>query len=210
MSDEQRHETVLDIGHQQLGEVYANALIGAADADPTTEAQAVVEELQAFVSEVLNKVDGLEKTLASRRVSHEVKESLLDKAIGTSASKVTLNFLKVVSKHERMDALRSISAAAHKQLNAQQGRIAVTVTTADAVDGTALENIQSKLEEKLGSKVDIQAKVDPTLIGGTVIRVGDTLYDGSVANRLKKIRSSAKENTIRQIRLETERFTAAQ
>ena len=155
MSDEQRHETVLDIGHQQLGEVYANALIGAADADPTTEAQAVVEELQAFVSEVLNKVDGLEKTLASRRVSHEVKESLLDKAIGTSASKVTLNFLKVVSKHERMDALRSISAAAHKQLNAQQGRIAVTVTTADAVDATALENIQSKLEEKLGSKVDI-------------------------------------------------------
>ena len=77
MSDEQRHETVLDIGHQQLGEVYANALIGAADADPTTEAQAVVEELQAFVSEVLNKVDGLEKTLASRRVSHEVRNHCL-------------------------------------------------------------------------------------------------------------------------------------
>ena len=193
-----------------MGEVYASALIGAAEADPTTDAPAAVEELQAFISEVLDKVEGLENTLTSRRVAHEIKESLLDRAIGSTATKVTLNFLKVVSRHERMDALRSINSAAREQLNAQQGRVAVIVTTAAAVDATALENIQSKLEEKLGSKVDIKAKVDPKLIGGTVIRVGDTLYDGSVANRLKKVRTSAKENTIRQIRLETDRFTAAQ
>ncbi|MBT7917829.1 MAG: hypothetical protein HN617_09805, partial [Planctomycetaceae bacterium] len=49
--------------------------------------------------------------------------------------------------------------------------------------------------------------VDASLVGGTVIRIGDTVYDGSVANRLERIRTTVRENTIREIRLSTDRFT---
>ena len=54
----------------------------------------------------------------------------------------------------------------------------------------------------------LSVNVDPKLIGGSLIRVGDTVYDGSVANRLERVRELAKDNTIREIRIATERFSA--
>jgi F-type H+-transporting ATPase subunit delta len=66
--------------------------------------------------------------------------------------------------------------------------------------------MQEKLNVAFDATVDLILNVDSALVGGTVIRIGDTVYDGSVANRLERIRTIARENTIREIRLSTDRF----
>jgi F-type H+-transporting ATPase subunit delta len=66
--------------------------------------------------------------------------------------------------------------------------------------------LQAKLNGAFDATVDLTLNVDSSLIGGTVIRIGDTVYDGSIANRLERIRTTVRENTIREIRLSTERF----
>ena len=68
--------------------------------------------------------------------------------------------------------------------------------------------MKAALSSAFDATVELVLSVDPELIGGSLIRVGDTVYDSSVANRLERVRESAKDNTIREIRLATERFSA--
>ena len=69
--------------------------------------------------------------------------------------------------------------------------------------------MQDRLNKAFTATVELEMAVDPSLVGGTVIRVGDTVYDGSIANRLSRIKKTTRENTIREIRLTTERFVDA-
>ena len=80
------------------------------------------------------------------------------------------------------------------------------MTTATRLDEPAVATMQDKLNKAFDAAVDLILNVDSSLVGGTVIRIGDTVYDGSVANQLERIRTTVRENTIREIRLSTERF----
>jgi F-type H+-transporting ATPase subunit delta len=131
---------------------------------------------------------------------------MLDKTLAGKASDLFLNFLKVVSQHGRLDCLRVIQASLKEQYSKDQGRLEVLVTTATRLDEPAVATLQAKLNGAFDATVDLTLNVDSSLIGGTVIRVGDTVYDGSIANRLERIRTTVRENTIREIRLSTERF----
>lgn len=80
------------------------------------------------------------------------------------------------------------------------------MTTATRLDEPAVATMQDKLNKIFDATVDLILNVDSSLVGGTVIRIGDTVYDGSVANQLERIRTTVRENTIREIRLSTDRF----
>ena len=102
--------------------------------------------------------------------------------------------------------LSAIQASLKEQYSQDQGRLEVLVTTATRLDEPAVASMQDNLNAAFGATVDLTLSVDASLVGGTVIRIGDTVYDGSVANRLERIRTTVRENTIREIRLSTERF----
>ena len=91
---------------------------------------------------------------------------------------------------------------------AQEGRLEVQVTTAQELDDSTQNSMKAALSSAFDATVELVLNVDPQLIGGSLIRVGDTVYDSSVANRLERVRALAKDNTIREIRLATERFSA--
>lgn len=67
-------------------------------------------------------------------------------------------------------------------------RLPITITTAVEISDQEAEKIGQSLIAQIGGNPIIQRKVDPSLIGGVVVRVGDTVYDGSVATQLKKLR----------------------
>jgi F-type H+-transporting ATPase subunit delta len=165
-----------------------------------------MEEFESFVSDVLNKLPQLDVLLSSPRVAHRDKVVMLDKTLTGKASDLFLNFLKVVSQHGRLDCLRVIQACLKEQYSQDQGHLEVLVTTATRLDEPAVATMQEKLNVAFDATVDLILNVDSALVGGTVIRIGDTVYDGSVANRLERIRTIARENTIREIRLSTDRF----
>ncbi|MEQ8788746.1 MAG: ATP synthase F1 subunit delta [Pirellulaceae bacterium] len=200
------HDTVFDTGQQHLGKVYAKGLLGAADKAGVTET--VLEELRSLVGDVLSKLPKFAAALRSPRLSHEEKLTLLDRAFGGKMNPLLLNFLKVVSRHGRLDCLGAIEHEARQLYNEARGRIEVRVRTAEPVDQELLASITQRLSEALKSELDVTNDVDPELLGGVVVRVGDTVYDGSVANRLQRLRAATVAKTEQEMRHALARFTS--
>lgn len=203
-----KHDTVFDTGQQYLGSVYAKALLGASE--KAGETAAVLEGLQSLVDDVLEQAPGLQATLASPRVPLDAKEKMLDSAFAGRMAPTLLTFLKVVCRRGRFDCLRAILLATRQQYNELRGRVEVQLTSADALSAADLEATTNQLRAALGRDVDLQVKIAPELIGGLVIRVGDTVYDGSLANRLKQLRNDLVATSSQQIRGELERFAAVE
>ncbi len=207
MAETIKHLTVLDSVQQHLGDVYAKALLGASENAGNTDQ--VLEEFDSFVDEVLDKLPRLDATLASPRTPLEAKLAMLDKAIGGKVSVTLLNFLKVVCKHRRFDVVRAIRQAAHELYNELTGHVDVRIRTAAPLDDQLCERVAGRLETVLGKKVNLAAETDADVIGGIVVRVGDTVYDGSVVGRLNRLRDEAVQKTSRAVMESLERFEVA-
>ena len=87
------------------------------------------------------------------------------------------------------------------------GRVEATVTTAETIDDDVKNKISEQLAKALGKKVHMTALVDPNIIGGMVVRVGDTVYDGSVVSQLSQVRSQALKRATDAIRSSIDKFT---
>ncbi len=194
-----------DTHTQQVGALYAKALLGATEAGGQT-AQ-VLDELDSFVSDVLEKMPDFDAVLSSALVSHEDKVALLDRALEKQASDIFLNFLKVVSGHGRLDCLRAIRWAAHKLYDEMSGRIPVEVRTARPLDEASVTRLTERLQTMLGGQPELRQKTDPDLIGGIVLRVGDTVYDGSIANGLKQVRGQMLNRSVHEIQSRRDSFS---
>ena len=193
-----------DVGQEQVGEVYARALLGAAEKEG--QSAAVLDELDDIINEVFARNPKLETVFASLLVSHEEKTVLLDRVFAGKVSKLLLNFLKVVSRHGRLDCLRGIQHKARKLFEESQGRFRVRLTTAVPVEAKQINGIAQSLGASLGHDPILEAVVDPSLIGGAVLRIGDTVYDGSVANQLQSIRQQMIDRSVHEIQSRRDRF----
>ena len=203
MAETYQHDTVFDTGQQHLGVVYAKALLAAA-ADAGI-ADHVLGELDGF-AELLDQLPQLEGTLASPRISLELKLQTLDKVLQGKASATFANFLKVVCRRRRFDCFRAIHQAAHERFNEMTGRVVVQVASAAPLDDAVQQRLAERLQELLQREIVLRLQVDPELIGGLVVRVGDTRYDASLANQLTRLRESVVERTAQVIRETTDRF----
>lgn len=204
---EARDKAVFDTGQQYLGSVYAKALLGAAE--KVGNAEAVLDELNSFIDDVLANVTNLDSTLGSPRVAVETKTAMLDKALGGKVSSELLNFLKVVARHGRFDCIRAIRQAVRQQLNDLRGRVEVFLRSAEPMSRESIELVVNRLKAVLGKDVDLHADVDSDLIGGVVLRIGDTVYDASVANRLVRLKDELLSKTGQQLRDNLDRFALA-
>lgn len=194
-----------DLSRQRIGSVYAKALLGAADDAGQTDV--VLDEFGSLIHDVIDQRDDLRHAIAGSILSEEQRIAVLDKAFGGKMNPVLLTFLKVVTQHERQDCLREIYAAAVKLNNERLGLVEVTATTATELPQEMSDSLTASLKAKLGREVVLKSEVDPSVIGGLVLHVGDTVFDGSVANRLKQLRQKALETTAQQAKASLERFT---
>jgi len=206
MAKSRRHDT-LDAGRQHLGAVYAKALLGAAEQAGQTDR--VVEELEAIVSDVLDKLPVLEEAMRTPRLTHEERLPIIDKAFGGRISATLLTFLKVVSRHGRLDCLRAIARAARKQLDTARGRVEVHIESAAPLSNPLRERIKSRLSQLLGREVILKTSLNDDLLGGLMVRVGDTVYDASLAARLKRMEAVTLDHTKQTLRESLSRFAVS-
>ena len=94
-------------------------------------------------------------------------------------------------------------------LNEQQGRVEVLVKTAEPLDDATAEQVKTALSAALKKDVVLMMTTDSELIAGIVVQVGDTVYDGSVANQLNQLRRGVVNKTADQIRESLNRFMVA-
>ena len=202
MTDSQQNQD-MDIDRQRLGGTYAKALLGATGSE---NAEQVVGEIESLVSDVLDKVPGIDDLLASPRLDIAEKNQIIDRVFGEKASGELVKFLKVLNRHERLDCIRQVARAAREGVNDAIGRVAVTVTTAEPAGGEVTDRIADALRNSLKSEIDLTCHVDSKLIGGLVVKVGDKVFDGSVVNKLARLRTEAIGKTVQQLRSSTARF----
>jgi F-type H+-transporting ATPase subunit delta len=196
--------TSFDSSRQRLGAVYAKGLLRAAEGQRVTDR--VLAELDSLVDDVLNRLEKFERFLASPRIRVEEKTRILDLVFATRMTPLFLKFLKVVARHGRLDCLREIRSAAQRLYTEMLGRVEVTVRTATPLGGPLRTQIEARLVAALGKPVDLRCEVKPELLGGIQVRVGDTVYDGSLDSRLDKMQADTVSRTAQLIRESLQRF----
>lgn len=206
MDESTQQPDVFDTDQQQLGVIYAKALLSFGQG--TGKVDQLVEQLKA-VAEVVSQVPGLSPALESPRIGLEEKTGLLDKAFGSKVDPALLNFLKVVGRKGRFNCLTAISRSACQMQDEMAGRVQAVLTSAAEVDESTRDSIAQKLSQILGKTVSLTSAVDPSIIGGMVVRVGDTVYDGSVWNQLEQFRQQAVKRAADAIRKKIDRFATA-
>lgn len=195
--------TVFDTDKQQLGAVYAKALLEHGKA--IGKLDSLVDQL-AEVAAAVGEVPGLRAVLESPRVPLESKAQMIDKALGGKFDQELIHFLKVVNAKGRFDCLASMAVNARKMQDEMAGRIQAVVTSATEMDEAAVRGISDRLASVLGKEVALRSVVDPSIVGGIMVRVGDTVYDASLKNQLAQVRSRAIQRSSDAIREKLERF----
>jgi F-type H+-transporting ATPase subunit delta len=195
---------VFDTAQQRVGMVYAKELLGAAESAGQTDR--VLEELDSLV-EVLDHLPDFDEALRTPRIAPEEKTQLLERVFASRVSPLSMNFLKVVAQHERLDCLRAIQKSSQKLYNQMRNRVDVLVETAAPLSNPLRQSIASRLSQMLGREVVLTAALNPDLLGGLLVRVGDTVYDGSLAGKLKTMEAVALDHTTQTIRQSLEKFS---
>ena len=197
-------DTVFDVDAERLAGVYASAGLDAAGG--IGEQEQVVNELEAIVGEVLTLDARMREIFASVLIAAEEKVSMLDRLFGGKVSTTTLNLLKVMARHKRLNLLRDVAKVSRKLWQDRSGRIPVELETANPLDAALEKEILAAFGDVLGADPIVTQRVNPDLIAGFVIRVGDRVYDGSIQTRLEQMRLNMIERAVDAIQRNPRQF----
>jgi len=183
------HDTVLEAtgARARLARVYAEALLTLAEQEH--KADDIGAELHTLASEVVGKNPGIAAFLDNPAITAKTKLPVLGQAFG-SASDLFKKFLDVLTRNNRLGLLRDIAAAYQGIRDKQAGRVRVIVRSAAALDDKQKAELQQTLASKLGKEPVLSVRVEPSLLGGMIVQVGDRVYDSSVRTRLDNLRNT--------------------
>jgi ATP synthase F1 delta subunit len=171
---------------EEIARVYADALFGAAK--DKGKLDAIREQLGAFADALAENRD-MQLFFFSPYFSSAEKQDGLERAIAGAEIEL-LNFLELLIEKHRMPVLFRIRRQFDSLWAKENKRLGVTVTSAVELDPEIARRIGSEIEQQTGNRVELQSKVDPDILGGLVVQVGNMVLDTSIRNRLEKLRKS--------------------
>lgn len=200
-----RIESVMQDPHRgAVARIYAAAFLNAVPAGELDEALA---EYRSFVEEVLDRQPEFAQLVRSDMVSRDQKLVLIDRVVAGRASERFTSFLRVLARHDRLNLLDLILAQCQIEAENRAGRKRVQVVSAQPLAEAELNKIRERLAAELACQPVVEAVVDPSILGGLRIRVGDTVYDGSLRARLKQLRHRVRERSLHEIQSGRDRFS---
>jgi len=166
---------------------YANAVADIALAQGASEPAA--KQLESFAAAYEESAE-LRTFLASPAVSVEAKHEVLEKISNRlGASKIIRNFLFVIADHRRTQLIPEIVATFQQVLRQRQGMAEAEISSAVELTSAQKKELAATLARVTGKKIEPKYSLDPALLGGAVVRIGDTIYDGSLRSRLNEMRA---------------------
>lgn len=174
-----------------LARRYARALLDIGREEKAL--RRILEEGEAFAA-LLASSPELREALAAEHVNRRDKQGVVEGVagkLGFLAS--TTNFLLLLADKGRFAELPAILAELKRMVEEAEGVERVEVAAPSALDPSQREALRAALAERTGKKIELEERVDPTLLGGMVVKVGSTVYDGSVRTQIQKIRENLKK-----------------
>jgi F-type H+-transporting ATPase subunit delta len=169
---------------KSLARRYAQALYGLAENEKKVD-----ERLQELIKtrEVLAKHPSLNRSLLSPTIPAQVKRAILRRLLEKSVSPLVLHFFFVLVDKSREVYVAPIVEAYKQLIRESRGEIEVVVRSAEALPENLNTQVKEILAKRTGKKVELKVEVDPELLGGLQIIVGDSIIDGSLRTQLGKM-----------------------
>jgi F-type H+-transporting ATPase subunit delta len=187
-----------------VARVYVQAFLNAAQ---SVGVEAALEEFTSFVDDVLNRYPQFAVMLTSEATSVDAKLQLIERVVAPRASQFFTNFLRVLARHERLELLPLILGDAWLAHEARAGRKRVKVKTAVPLSDDQLAAIKQRLAAAFPFEPILIPEVDPSLIGGLVVQIGDTVHDASLSTKIRNLRHRLKEKYVHEIQSGRDRFS---
>ncbi|MCE7792473.1 F0F1 ATP synthase subunit delta [Salipaludibacillus sp. CUR1] len=143
-----------------------------------------------IVSQVFKDTNLLDEVFRHPKMTNEQKKTILKNTFSEKVSPSVMNLLLLMVDNKRLDVLQAVTDNYKQLANEAQGIAEATVYSAKALNGEEQAAVAGVFSKRAGkAKLLIQNIVDEELIGGLKVRIGDTVYDGSVANQLARIQA---------------------
>lgn len=170
---------------------YASALFDLArEAKDIDGVEAGLDDVAAAMGESPDLV----RFLRSPVISGDEKRKALDALIGKGlAEGLVANFLRLVARNRRLFALAEMIGEFKRMAAAERGEISAEVTSAAALTDKQTQALSAEIKRKTGQDVTLDTHVDPSLIGGLIVRVGSQMIDSSLKTKLTAMRIAMKE-----------------
>jgi|SRR4051794_1853026 len=169
---------------EEIATVYARSLFEVAK--ERDKLDVVREQLGAF-ADALDASRELQLFFFSPYFSTVEKEDGLDRAV-TDADEIVVNFLKLLIENHRTPVIFRLRRAYEELWQEENKLLPVQITSAVELDRATVQQIGDRIAQQTNRKVDLSAHVDPEILGGMVVRVGNSILDASVRNRLEQLR----------------------
>jgi len=169
---------------EEIASVYARSLFEVAMEQDKLDK--VRDELGEF-ADALNESRELQVFLFSPYFSTAEKTDGLDRAI-SGADETVVNFLKLLIQKHRTPLIFRVRAELEQLWEQENRLLPVTVTSAIELDKKTVKQIGDRISEQTDRKVELSSRVDPDILGGIVLRVGNSVLDASIRNRLENLR----------------------
>lgn len=181
----------------QIARVYADAVWKVAVKEG--RGPDFYEEFQSLITDVLNRQPQLEVFFQLSSISEDRRAQLIEHIFRGRASDLLLNFLKTLNDHERLSLLRAIAVCLRDLYDKSRGAVRVIVKTAQPMPDDQLQSIRTAIANRFHIEPILETKVDPSVLGGLWIRVGDMVYDRSVRWNLNQLRDKILTRSLHEI-----------
>ena len=170
-----------------IAHVYAQSLFElATDAGGNEKVLEIADEVEQLIELTSSNTD-IAMFFSSPIIDSNKRGEALFAIFSNKVTDLMLRFLLVLNSKGRLNHLQQIATAYDQLVQEAMGRVEVDVFTPVAIDADSIRSIKSKVQELLGKEPVLHSYVEPAMLGGVKLRIGDQLIDGSVQTKLRRL-----------------------
>ena len=177
-----------------IARVYASSLV---DIGQEKKILPDIEEEIKFIAGIMTDNKDFRHFLTSPGITKDAKKDFIEKIFKGKLSEPIVNFLKVLIDNDRQSAIVEINDALAGLIDDVNNRQRVTIITSFDLDSTLKNKLAAKLKDVFKKEIILKEEIDPGILGGIIIRVGDTVIDGSLAKDLRNIKNDLLNSKVR-------------
>lgn len=147
-----------------------------------------INEDMELLKNTISESHDLELMLASPVVKSDKKIAVLEAIFAGKIDALSLSFINLITNNGREQLLAAIAGSVIQQYQEIKGIVVAEITSAVQLTESIKSKIVAKIKAELNKEILVEEKIDPTIIGGLIVRVGDRQYDASIANKLNQLK----------------------